>query len=182
MSNVLISDIFGHTKHLNKLIQELGQDFKIISPYQSPKYFESEDVAYSSFLESGGVATYTNKIKSELSSFSNINTIVGFSAGASVLWNLLEDANASMNKAICFYGGQIVSNLKINPRFNNFHVICKSESQYHYQDIISELSTKASTSFEVTDYQHGFMNPQSPGYDSSGYRFYRDWLVGELKF
>lgn len=171
MQIILISDIFGRTSALECLAAEISQDALILDPYDSEFMdFKNEAAAYEYFSENVGLASYANKLKQVLQEQGDEVLLIGFSVGASAIWNVSYDESISVvKKAICYYGSQIRNNVACSPRFPIEMVFPSMERHFSVDELIHQLSGKQNVSIRQVSYLHGFMNELSLNYDAKGY-------------
>ena len=171
MKTILISDIFGRTAALERLTAKISQDALILDPYDSEFMdFKNEEAAYAYFSENVGLASYAYKLKRVLLEQEDEVLLIGFSVGASAIWNVSDDESITLvKKAICFYGSQIRNNVACNPRFPIELVLPSMERHFSVDELIHQLSGKQNVSIRQVSYLHGFMNELSLNYDSQGY-------------
>lgn len=171
MKTIVISDIFGRTAALEQFVEEISQDALILDPYDSEFIdFKNEESAYAYFSENVGLGSYTDKLKQILLVQQDEVLLIGFSVGASAIWNVSGDESITVvKKAICYYGSQIRSNVVCNPRFPIELVFPSMERHFSVDELIHQLSGKKNESIRQVHYLHGFMNELSLNYDSQGY-------------
>lgn len=104
MKTLIVSDIFGKTKHLSELARAISSDYEIFAPYSGEEIaFSSEKSAYVYFMSNVGLDNYTNTLKKYVASFSKPVCLVGFSIGASAIWKLSGDVYIkNICEATCF--------------------------------------------------------------------------------
>jgi len=184
MYNIFISDIFGKTPALEELVctiereSDKGQS-KIIDPY-SGKFmnFTDESEAYSYFMDTIGMNQYCKIVKAKLKSMLTPTRLIGFSVGASALWNMSENLNSKfITRAVCFYGSQIRNYMNINPNLNIELVLPSFESGFNITEFAKNISKKPTAIIHKTDFLHGFMNSCSKNFNQDGYKYYIDWLI-----
>ena len=171
MKIIVLSDIFGRTTALERLVEEIYQDALILDPYDSEYIgFENEEAAYAYFSENVGLGSYTDKLKRVLLEQQDEVLLIGFSVGASAIWNVSGDEPITVvKKAICYYGSQIRNNVTCRPRFPVEMVFPAMERHFLVDELIHQLSGKQNVSIRQAPYLHGFMNELSLNYDSKGY-------------
>lgn len=178
MCRIIISDIFGKTLALDKLCKAVGADVDVIDPYAG-KYmgFQTEEQAYESFMAHMGLNTYCDLLQSKLEKTSSPTTLIGFSVGASAVWQISESLSAeTVKRAICFYGSQVRNLTEINPGIVVEHILPLHESGFSVDELARSLSGKKNVVLHMTPYLHGFMNELSENYNKLGYTRYVDWL------
>ena len=171
MKTIVISDIFGRSTALEQLTAKISKDTLILDPYDSVFMdFNNEEAAYAYFSENVGLGSYTDKLKRVLLEQEVEVLLIGFSVGASAIWNVSGDESITVvKKAICYYGSQIRSNVVCNPRFPIELVFPSMERHFSVDELIHQLSEKQNVSIRQVSYLHGFMNELSLNYDSQGY-------------
>ncbi len=178
MQRIVVSDIFGRTSELEDLCNALKARVEIIDPY-SGKFmcFEDESEAYEYFIANVGIQIYSGLLLKKLSSISNPTTLIGFSVGASAIWNVSENLNFDfIENAICFYGSQIRNHTEVNPCIKMDLIFPMSEPGFCVGELGNCLSKKSSVKVHNTPYLHGFMNSRSKNFSHVGYNEYIDWL------
>jgi len=182
MKLIVLTDIYGKTKHLEKLVQSLSSKYSsidIIDPYESLKIdFLNEADAYTYFQKNCGLDNYIDKLSQYLKvQQNNEYHLLGFSIGASVIWAVSEKYQFNEKvKAICFYGSQIRNFLYIQPNIKVDLYFAKKELNFNTDEIINILMKKTKVNCFKTDYLHGFMNQESKNYNKNGYTKYIDIL------
>ncbi|BCS94966.1 dienelactone hydrolase [Desulfoluna limicola] len=178
MTWVVVSDIFGRTPALETLCRELADKAEIVDPYGSRFMdFENEADAYACFMETLGVDAYASILASCLSQQPPDATLLGFSVGASAIWQLSGNLlPISVERAVCFYGSQIRHSTDINPPFPIDIILPEREEHFSVSALSEALSSKPKVTIHQSTYLHGFMNPHSTNFDSGGYTRYLGWL------
>ncbi|NLU97365.1 hypothetical protein B6N13_04530 [Marinomonas sp. UCMA 3892] len=171
MKTIVLSDIFGRTEALERFTAEISEDALILDPYDSEfMNFKNEEAAYAYFSENVGLGSYTDKLKRVLLEQQDEVLLIGFSVGASAIWNVSDDESiTAVKKAICYYGSQIRSNVVCNPRFPIELVFPSMERHFSVGGLIQQLSGNQNVSIRQASYLHGFMNELSVNYDAHGY-------------
>ena len=171
MKTIVITDIFGRTTALERLTAEISEDALILDPYDSEfMNFKNEEAAYAYFSENVGLGSYADKLKQVLLEQQGEVLLIGFSVGASAIWNISGDESITVvKKAICYYGSQIRSNVVCNPRFPIELVFPSMERHFSVDELIHQLSGKQNVSIRQVSSLHGFMNKLSLNYDFQGY-------------
>jgi hypothetical protein len=182
MKLVVLADIYGKTKYLEKLVKCLSYKYSsidIIDPYESLKItFLNEADAYSYFQKNCGIDNYIDKLYQYLKvQQNNKYHLLGFSIGASVVWAVSEIYQFNEKvKAICFYGSQIRNFLHIQPNIEIDLYFAKRELNLNTNEIINTLMKKTKVNCFKTNYLHGFMNHESKNYNENGYTKYIEIL------
>jgi dienelactone hydrolase len=181
MSIIIVSDVFGKTSALVKFYKEINAHL-IVDPYNGKDMgFKSEKDAYGFFMDSVGLDLYLTKLSKAIESIAHIDTLIGFSVGASTIWRLSEKEPVnSIGRAVCFYGSQIRNFTKINPFFDMELVFPKSEPHFNIMELQDTLLKKQKVKIVRTCYLHGFMNYHSNNFNQTGYADYVKLL--NLKF
>jgi len=184
MNIIIASDIFGITPSLNALVKKLSKqaDVAIIDPYHGEEMdFNDEQQAYQEFNDEGGMDAYTEQLKIIMTYIEQPVILLGFSAGASALWRLVDkELDLAANHFIGFYPGQIRHYLDVVPHIATTLIMPQQEAHFDVDDVIEQLPTDDLLS--VTQYQqaHGFMNPKSAGYDAKACARFEK-LIGDAK-
>ena len=96
--------------------------------------------------------------------------LIGFSVGASAIWQISEKEELpEVLNATCFYGSQIRNNINVNSKFPIHLIFPKSEEHFSVSELTKEIRDKEKVGVEQTDFLHGFMNTHSQNYDQLGY-------------
>ena len=173
---IIASDIFGQTDALKSFAAELHNSLDVsvdvIDPYGGAKLsFVDESEAYQYFSEYSGMVKYTDVIRNQLNESSMHVKLIGFSAGASGVWQVLADSNLNHVKgAYCFYGSQIRNSINLNPLCSAILHFPEYESHFDVNELIQKLKTKKNVTINQSSYLHGFMNPYSNHYNELGYK------------
>ena len=174
----VISDIFGRTPVLEEFCHDLtGPDFLIIDPYKGKHMeFDTESRAYAFFMEHTGPDQYRSIIKDRLQPAGEGIRVIGFSVGASAVWQISGEKGFShVKKAICFYPSRIRDFPDIRPGFDVTLVFPASEPQFDVDEMILKQTGKPRVSCCKADGGHGFMNRLSKNFHPDLYRtFIRD--------
>jgi dienelactone hydrolase len=183
IKNLIVSDIFGKTAALITLGEAIGAD-EIIDPYDGVNMnFESETQAYNYFIENVGIDSYLEKLSKVLNASSDECMLIGFSVGASIIWQLSELTSKHINKivkkAICYYGSQIRYSTQLSPVFNVKVIFPKRESHFDVLALQNKLIKKDNVSAIQVEYLHGFMNIHSQNFNREGYIKHLE-LLGRL--
>ncbi|MBN2429671.1 MAG: hypothetical protein JXK94_15155 [Deltaproteobacteria bacterium] len=184
MRKIVVTDIFGKTPALEKLCKAVGGDVDIIDPYAG-KFMGvmTEEQAYGFFMANTGVETYCDLLLSRLEKIPSPGILIGFSVGASAIWQISESlSRAKVKRAVCFYGSQVRHLAEINPGFVVDFVLPKHEPGFDIDELANRLAGKKNVVLHKTPYLHGFMNELSKNYNKSGYTQYIDWLRQHVEF
>ncbi|SFC37544.1 hypothetical protein [Pseudoalteromonas denitrificans] len=186
MKLIIAPDIFGNTpelKHYAKvqqqaLTQKYNKDIEVIivDPYEGLHFeFATDTRAYEKFLAHGGHEHYLTLIKNVMAK--NLNesiNFIGFSAGASAIWRALDNYNTGTGcQFIGFYPSQIRNNLDINLNIETHLIFPKSEAHFDVINVMKVLEDYELVKISHTEYQHGFMNRASNGYDEIAFNNYK---------
>ena len=123
MTILIVSDIFGITpalKLFSEKLKGLSHDVRILDPYKSiEQNFVHEAQAYEYFINNVGLDAYTNSLALFINSYlttSDKNIVIGFSVGASAIWQISASESFKCIKHFyCFYGSQIRKLTHIQP-------------------------------------------------------------------
>lgn len=171
MQYLIASDIFGRTSALEELASELSDSIEIFDPYDSKQMnFNNEREAYRYFVSNVGLDKYSNNLKKITKSFSEPLRLIGFSVGASAIWNFSSQSNLKhISKAYCFYGSQIRNEKNICPIFPIQLIFPDSEKHFSVSKLITDISGKENVQILQTPFSHGFMNRHSENFNQTGY-------------
>ncbi|MFA3792348.1 hypothetical protein AB6T38_14630 [Aliiglaciecola sp. SL4] len=167
---VVCSDIFGQTASFKQWCnQVLPADWQltIVSPYISSVNFTDEALAYSAFQRAGGIEKYAMRISAALAASLATKTVIGFSAGAATLYKLLseKDYSQSIDRFYGFYPGQIRFFTKLKPCIPSQLYFPHKEPNFNIDTVIEELALHDNVKCQKTEFEHGFMNLASRGYN-----------------
>ncbi len=181
MKLLMVTDIYGYTPHIESIVTELSDVFtgiKVIDPYGGGYLdFGSQQEAYDHFQRHCGLDNLTELVELALHSGSSRVVAVGFSVGASALWNLTEKGqSASIEKAVCFYGSRIREKTHVEPCCETIVVFPCHEDAYDVDALQDTLSCKKNVKCIKTPYLHGFMNQYSQNFDEEGFQTYMNRL------
>lgn len=181
----LIADIFGRTRALESMGQQLSEtvpDIRIIDPYQGMDHrFETEALAYAYFMDRVGLASYGSSLADALASPGPDTVLIGFSVGASALWSVSDRPfRRHIRKAFCFYGSQIRQYTGIRPRFDMELIFPEREPHFNVDELIGILTAKDRVSCSKATGLHGFMNELSPHFDPESYAVFMEYLKTAL--
>ena len=182
MHKIIVSDIFGKTKSLEKISDSLSGTSEIFDPYDSVlKSFDTEQDAYSYFMSEVGLEKYTEKFIEYLKKFKEPVSILGFSVGASVIWKLSEDKRIhNIMGAVCFYSSQIRNYKEVRPRFPIQLIFPSHENNFVVDTLIKELKKNKKVTIHKSLYLHGFMNFHSENFNPVAYMRYLEPLSNVL--
>lgn len=167
-TTIIVTDIFGRTEHVEKFAEHFKNSI-IIDPYNGENlHFSSEQYAYEHFNSVCGLKKYTDTVFDTLSTVRGRVSAVGFSMGASALWNNTGRV-ANLDRAVCFYGSRIRESLDIAPKCAVLAVFPAFEPSFDVDSVVLALSEIPNVEVEKTKYLHGFMNPLSANFSADGY-------------
>jgi dienelactone hydrolase len=174
MLHIIVSDIFGRTKALEKLGSAISKNVEILDPYSSEMMeFSNEADAYKYFTSEVGLDKYAESLSKTIKSVSKQVTLIGFSVGASAVWKIsMQRELANISSATCFYGSQIRNYRDINPLFPIQLIFPATETHFSVSELITDLSAIENVKIQQVAYFHGFMNTHSQNYDQSGYNHF----------
>jgi len=176
MNNIIVSDVFGKTKALIELGNAINADV-IVDPYDGKNMnFIDEVQAYSYFAENIGLDSYLEMLSKTIKECSGECILIGFSVGASIIWQLSQLSqlpSIKMTKVVkgatCFYGSQIRHLSKLSPKFEVKLIFPKSEPHFDVVALQHALANKEKVKTMQVDYLHGFMNTHSNNFNDAGY-------------
>ncbi len=178
MNIIFIADIFGRTPELEDLTCSAGGQFEIIDPYGGELAgFVNEAEAYTYFMNTVGLNKYCNIIMAKLKSVRIPTVLVGFSVGASALWQISDNLKMEfIKKVICFYGSQIRYHQDISITIPVELVLPKFEPNFDIEQFALNMSGKTNVNVNKTNFLHGFMNALSKNFNHAGYKNYIEWV------
>ncbi|CAG36026.1 dienelactone hydrolase family protein [Desulfotalea psychrophila] len=178
MRKIFVSDIFGRTPALENLCRAVGSDIGIVDPYAGKEMrFQTEQEAYDFFMANVGMNAYCDLLQSRLEQTTIPIILVGFSVGASALWQISESLSCEkVKRVVCFYGSQIRHSTEINPSVVVEHFLPVHEAGFSVEEMANRLLGKENIILHNTTYLHGFMNELSKNYSKLGYRKYVELL------
>lgn len=173
MIRVVVSDIFGLTPALEDFASVVGAEV-ILDPYNGKCMdFDDEQQAYAYFVAHSGIAQYCADIKAALACQHQDMMLIGFSAGASALWEYIGTVNnPRVQGALLFYGGQIRSRPQLQPHCPTSLVFASHERHFDVAALITPLAGKQGVVIHKSQGLHGFMNALSDNYNASLYSHY----------
>lgn len=178
MQLIALTDIFGKTKHFEKIINNLSSLYssvEILDPYDGEDIdFKDEGEAYNHFQKNMSLETYSKNLLKKLNGKENKKiTLLGFSIGASAIWIVSKELKLFCHtNAICFYSSQVRNYLEIDPGIFIEFFFSKTEPNYNVKKAIEKLSKKPKVKCHETEYDHGFMNIKSKNFNQQGYDKY----------
>lgn len=170
MTLLIVTDIFGMTDEVQKFASYFSTNIEICSPYDHELGKDlTEPEVYQYFLSHCGHEQYIERVKEKIMYLQPAN-IIGFSAGAYASWRALSEMPLKrVQRLIGFYPSQIKHALYAKPG-------CKTDLYFAYQepnspipDILESLKKTPGVCCHRTRYEHGFMNPLSPGYNEEAF-------------
>jgi dienelactone hydrolase len=196
MKLIIVSDVFGKTAALQSLSDTLAEithnEVDIVDPYEGKMMnFAHEQEAYDSFIQHTGLTAYTEKLQAVINRRSEKIILIGFSIGASAIWQLSQlpkenklaqatVGNMMIQAAIGFYGSQIRNLTEIEPTFPIALIFPKSEQHFSVNDLMAKLADKKQLTLSQVEHLHGFMNPHSNNYNHKAYLYHCDWLGNKI--
>lgn len=180
MNKIIVTDVFGKTSALIALATEIDAS-QIIDPYDGESMnFDNEAQAYGYFTDNIGLDAYVNKLSQKISNSSQEARLIGFSVGASAIWQLSESTSETIiglvKHATCFYGSQIRHFTKLSPTFEVKLIFPKSEPHFDVLALQHMLVNKPKVTTIQVDFLHGFMNYHSSNFNQVGYGQYVELL------
>lgn len=166
----MVTDIFGLTDHLLKLqkrINDSGYDCEVVDPYLGVnRQLTSEPLAYQTFMAECGHEHYCDLVKSKVEASNSPNVVIGFSAGASAVWKILDKVkHDAILHFIGFYPSQIRHHLDVCPSSPVSLIFPAVEAHFDVNAVIEHLSQKPLVMISLTQYFHGFINFYSSAYN-----------------
>lgn len=154
----------------------------IFDPYEGAVLdFADEKSAYEYFIKNVGLASYSEKLKEYIKAQTETMILIGFSVGATAIWNISEETDLKrVQKAFCYYGSQIRYNIKIKPTFPINLVFPLREEHFSIEELIENLSDLENTSIRQVSSLHGFMNEKSLNFDLNAYALELKNLINDL--
>lgn len=168
---MLVSDIFGDTPALRKLAEAIDRNASIVHLYHDiTPSFNTELDAYQYFCDRVGLAQYTQYLLQEISKASEPLFLLGFSVGASAIWQLSEQVEPSnIRLAKGYYGSQIRNNQTLTPQFPLELIFPANEPHFSVAELMTALQGRRNTWIRQTEFKHGFMNRLSDNFSREGY-------------
>jgi hypothetical protein len=181
---LVVSDIFGMSEAFLALLDDIdsvGQAMAV-SPYKQPQpQFEDEPQAYQYFLNNGGIEGYILSLRQVLQLNTDINHIIGFSAGAAAIYKLMYDLENNDFRLTLFYPSQIRHFLDKHPICSCRLIFPRSEPHFSLSEVIEIIQQQSQSKIEQSDYQHGFMNKDSKAFSKTAYRHYCQVLRTQIR-
>lgn len=179
MHNLIVTDVFGKTNAIEKLASEFSAPTAVLDPYDAKDmFFKHEQEAYEYFGAEVGLNLYAEKLIRQIQLCPDKLNLIGFSVGASAIWNISPKKGLSnVSSASCFYGSQIRNNLNVSPIFPVQLIFPSSEKHFSVSELILILSGREGVYIEQANFLHGFMNRHSKNFNRIGYKQYLDLLT-----
>lgn len=173
MRVIIATDIFGVTEAILMLAHSLRNQqvsVSVVDPYDGVEQaFTDEHSAYQAFLSSCGHDNYVRKVEHAISASTEQFVILGFSAGASAAWRLMNCSfKSKLLHFIGFYPGQIRNHLDIVPKYPCTVIFPDHEQHFSVSELSGILAKNDNVFCIHTEFGHGFMNPSSLQYSNSG--------------
>lgn len=171
MIQLIVADIFGRTKALEEISSKLSGSVEILDPYNGRDMgFKDEAEAYAYFISAIGMNQYSAKVKKIVQSFTEQINLIGFSVGASVIWQISTgEGFENITGATCFYGSQIRHSKTICPTFPIKLIFPTKEEHFSVLELISDLSGRKNVDIQQVEFLHGFMNRHSQNFNQAGH-------------
>ena len=178
MQTVIVSDIFGRTRALERLGNRIAAAHGIIDPYSGKDMgFADEAQAYACFMDTIGLDGYADHLLKQLARCQTEITLIGFSVGASAIWRISESLSEKMTSRVAgFYGSQIRHHLDVTPSVGITLYLPAFEQSFSIADFADRLGAKRNVHVHRTRYGHGFMNECSANFNREGYLDYANRL------
>ncbi|SDI45761.1 PEP-CTERM protein-sorting domain-containing protein [Ferrimonas sediminum] len=178
MSLLWVTDIWGQHSTLTARIERLTDvagDCQLLDPYAGqPFAFADEQQAYDYFLCRCSKPGYVDKLEAWLECHPEPVTLLGFSAGANAIAQLLRRRSfPQVQRVLMIYGNE----LPLEPLPVTTHLLlCRDDAG------VSDATLDWPASVQICDAGHGFMNPRSPNYDAqaadTGWRWIQSLIAG----
>lgn len=174
MKRIVVADIFGITDALQQLCVDLGGDCIIIDAYGGKKnLFQCEDEAYRYFTDNCSLDSYANLLIEAIDALAYDVELIGFSIGASAIWQASNTLQADVVKqAWGFYGSQIRHMIDKPIGFPVTLILPHFERHFSIADLRKQLMTIDAVTVIDSPYGHGFMNHLSENFDARGYEIF----------
>ncbi|USD37116.1 dienelactone hydrolase family protein [Ferrimonas sp. SCSIO 43195] len=177
MSLLWVTDIWGQHSTLTASLERLNDvagDCQLLDPYAGqPFAFADEQQAHDYFLCRCSKPGYVDKLEAWLEDHSEPVTLLGFSAGANAIAQLLQRRTfPQVQRVLLIYGRELPQ----QPLPVTSHLLlCQND----LGDKDTALAWPASV--HISTAGHGFMNPRSPNYDSqaaeAGWRWIQETIT-----
>ena len=183
MNVVIVTDIFGCCQFVDNLViwlEKYQTEVTVIDPYEKERHqFQNEAEAYEIFIEQCGHDSYLNVTKKIISTV-RPTLLIGFSAGANVLWRLSEWVGLGDARLLCFYPSQIRYHLDIKSSVSTHVIFPYQEGTFDIAIVSDEIQHNPHVKTTITPFEHGFMNKCSDGYSQEGNRWGREKITKAL--
>ncbi|MCL6417678.1 dienelactone hydrolase family protein [Aestuariirhabdus sp. Z084] len=180
MRVIVATDIFGRTPAIEALADTLASQalVEIVDPYDGcPCNFKNEQEAYRHYTSVCGHDAYLERVIGGINGSREPCVLVGFSAGASVLWRAIAQGIPMLvEHCIGFYPGQIRHHLDLQPNCPTTLVFPCYEQSFDVERAAQVLSAHEQVVCYQSVYKHGFMNPASLHYSVVEARRFGDLL------
>jgi hypothetical protein len=179
MNYLLVTDIFGKTAHLTQLAQQLRGKTCLCDPYSGQIQLPiNEQFQYQHFLTHCGHDGYLEKVHLKMSSLREPTTIIAFSAGATAVWRAqAELKNTAIKRVIAFYPSQVRNHLELEASIPFRFIFPKKETHFELAPVVSALKAKAGVQCDITQHDHGFMNPLSDNFNQRAFQYFTKQLL-----
>lgn len=182
---VVVPDIFGITEDFAALVNKISlPEFNTITLDPYPNYntnFYCEKAAFLFFQKNCGLDYYSNQLYDKIDNLVGNVFLIGFSVGASAIWNVSKNNyGGRIKQAVCFYGSQIRNEINLNPTFNTTLIFPDSEVHFSVKKLIDQLKEKEKVSIVKEQHLHGFMNQRSKNFELEAYQKYLKYLQEQL--
>ncbi len=173
INKIIVADIFGVTPALISLGRAINAN-TIVDPYDGKVMnFENEAQAYHYFIKKVALDAYVNELSKVMKECADKTILIGFSVGASAIWQLSESTELAVTKrvegAVCFYGSQIRHLTQLSPNFAVELIFPQRELHFDVQALTKLLANKKGVTAVQVDFLHGFMNTNSDNFNQAGY-------------
>lgn len=181
MNILLVTEIWGRTPYLESLATALRSTAAIVSvvdPYCGvDPHFSSEDEAYAHYLAECGHDEFARRVAHAVATASEPIFLVGFSAGAGAVWQVVtKGENDVVKRAACFYGSSIRTMSERTPTVQTDLIFSCFEPHFAVDEVMMSMQGKAMVHCHKADHGHGFMNPLSKNYSEKGYAQWLAWI------
>lgn len=183
MRVLILSDIFGRTPAFEKLCEQICPTTQLIDPYNGRFIpFTNEQEAYEYFIRTVGLSHYQQVTTQHYNRAMPTPTrLIGFSVGASVLWELACHQPCSKTHSIGFYGAQIRHSATKTPLSPIELIHPCHETHFSIEQMIATMGNKQHVTHRHTPWLHGFMNGVSTNFNNEGYQEYvlylQEWIA-----
>ena len=166
---ILLHEIYGKNCFIDSIERDLKKSNFDVYPvdFYNGKVFDYEDIAeaHKYFYDHVDDITdnYIINMAFSLKCLYEKVFIIGFSAGATVAYKC--SLSSHVDKVICFYGSRIRDYLTMHPVADTL-VLLADEDSYDVDMVAEKLNEKRNVSILRYPAGHGFVDPNSPCYDS----------------